>query len=287
MLTADEIRTFAVFADTVSLSATARALHLTQPAVHAHLKRLSERLGVPLYHRSGRGLVLTREGIEVAAYARDSVDRAGAFAARLRGEPESARVVLAAGAGALVHVLSPGIRAFTRSHRGMLEIVSADTSAAVSATLRGSAHVGVGAAAHVPDELEASLLSEVAQVLVVPKEHPFAKRRRVLLSDLDGARLVMPPEGRPQRAALDAAFATHGVRVDRTATARGWEVVVRLVALGVGLGIVNGAVRLPRGLVSRPLRELPRVRYLAFTRRRPSPEADALRSALVKHVGVT
>ena len=97
----------------------------------------------------------------------------------------------------------------------------------------------------------------------------------------------MPPEGRPQRAALDAAFATHGVRVDRTATARGWEVVVRLVALGVGLGIVNGAVRLPRGLVSRPLRELPRVRYLAFTRRRPSPEADALRSALVKHVGVT
>jgi DNA-binding transcriptional LysR family regulator len=285
MIAADEIRTFAVFAETVSLSAAARALHLTQPAVHAHLKRLSERLGVPLYHRAGRGLVLTREGIEVAAFARDAVERAAALEAHLRGEPGNARVVLAAGAGALVHVLSPGIRAFTRSYEGTLEILSADASSAVEATLRGAAHVGVGATASVPDELEAHLLTEVAQVLVVPREHPLARRRRVLLSDLDGARLVLPPEGRPQRAALDAAFAAHGVQVNRTATAQGWEVVLRLVELGVGLGVVNGSVRLPRALVGRPLRELPRTRYVLFTRRRPSMGAASLRAALVKNVG--
>lgn len=287
MIAVDEIRTFAVFAETVSLSAAARELHLTQPAVHAHLKRLSERLGVPLYHRAGRGLVLTREGIEVAAFARDAVERASAFEARLRGAPEKARVVLAAGAGALVHVLSPGIRAFTRSHKGVLEILSADASAAVEATLRGTAHVGVGALGSVPEELEAHLLTDVAQVLVMPKEHPFAKKRRVHLTDLDEAPLVLPPEGRPQRAALDSAFAAHGVRVHRTATAQGWEVVVRLVELGVGLGIVNGAVRLPRALVSRPLRELPRARYLAFTRHRPSVDAATLLTALVKGVGTT
>lgn len=64
--------------------------------------------------------------------------------------------------------------------------------------------------------------------------------------------------GRPQRTALDVAFAAaHGVRVDRTATAQGWEVVVRLVELGVGLGVVNDAVRLPRTLVSRPLARRP------------------------------
>ena len=285
MVAADEIRTFAVFAETVSLSAAARALHLTQPAVHAHLKRLSGRLGVPLYQRAGRGLVLTREGIEVAAFARDAVERAAALEARLRGEAGSRRVVLAAGAGALVHVLSPGIRAFTRTYKGTLEILSADAATAVEATLRGTAHVGVGATVSVPDELEAHLLMDVAQVLVVPREHPFAKRRRVRLSDLDGARFVLPPEGRPQRAALEAAFTAHGVCVDRTATAQGWEVVLRLVELGVGLGVVYGSVRLPRALVSRPLRELPRTRYLAFTRRRPSTEAEVLRSALVKNVG--
>lgn len=167
MIAADEIRTFAVFAETVSLSAAARALHLTQPAVHAHLKRLSERLGVPLYHRAGRALVLTREGVEVAAFAKDAVERAAAFEARLRGDPEHARVVLAAGPGALVHVLSAGIRAFARSHAGTLEILSADAAAAVEATLRGSAHVGVGAMGSVPDELEARLLTDVAQVLVL------------------------------------------------------------------------------------------------------------------------
>ena len=282
MIAADEIHTFAVFAETVSLSSTARKLHLTQPAIHAHLKRLSERLGVPLYHRAGRGLVLTREGVEVAAFARDAVERASSLEARLRGEAESKRVVLATGAGALLHVLSAGIRAFSRSHRGPLEILAADAAAAVEATLVGTAHVGVAAIGSVPDELEAHLLADVAQVLVLPKDHLLAKRRRVLLRDVDGERMVLPPEGRPQRIALDTAFAAHDVRIDRTATAIGWEVVLRLVELGVGLGVVNGAVRLPRTLVSRPLRELPRVRYLAFTRKKAAKEAEALRSALVQ-----
>lgn len=284
MTTADEIRTFAVFAETASLSAAARTLHLTQPAVHAHLKRLAERLGVPLYHRAGRGLVLTREGLEVAAYARDAVDRATTLEARLHGKTGPRRVVLAAGAGALVHVLSPGIRAFTRTFEGSLEIVTANATAARDAVLRGIAHVGVGANLSVPDELEARLLTEVAQVVVVPRAHPFAARRRVLLSDLDGAPLVLPPEGQPQRAALDAAFAAHDVHVDRRATAHGWEVVVRLVELGVGLGIVNGSVRLPRSVVARPLRELARTRYVAFVRRPASGDGERLRDALVKHV---
>lgn len=279
MMTAEEVRTFAVFAENTSLSATARVLHITQPAVHAHLKRLAERLGVALYFRDGRGLRLTREGIEVAAFAREAVERANGLERRLQGEAESKRIVLATGAGALLHVISAGVRSFAKAHRGPLEIMTCDATAAIEATLRGTAHVGV-AAGPVPDELESHLLVDVAQVLVVPRDHPLASRRRVSLADLEGERVVLPPEGRPQRATLDAAFAEHGIRVDRTATALGWDVVVRLVELGVGLGFVNGAVRLPKSLASRPLRELPRIRYRAFTRKRPTPEARALREAL-------
>ncbi|MCW5834079.1 MAG: LysR family transcriptional regulator [Labilithrix sp.] len=124
MIAADELRTFAVFAETVSLSAAARALHLTQPAVHAHLKRISQRLGGAALPPRRRGLVLTREGIELAAFARDAVERAAALEARLRGERENTRVVLATGAGALVHVLSPGIRAFTRRADGARDPLS-------------------------------------------------------------------------------------------------------------------------------------------------------------------
>jgi hypothetical protein len=54
--------------------------------------------------------------------------------------------------------------------------------------------------------------------------------------------LVLPPPGRPQRAALDAALA--GVEVHVGAIATGWDVVMRLVELGVGLAtyIMTAAV---------------------------------------------
>jgi DNA-binding transcriptional LysR family regulator len=49
----------------------AEALHLTQPAISRHIRRLEEQLGQPLFHRRGRGVELTafgeRAALELAA----------------------------------------------------------------------------------------------------------------------------------------------------------------------------------------------------------------------------
>src|SRR4051794_41612385 len=45
----------------------ADALHLTQPAVSRHIRRLEEQLGEPLFARSGRGVQLTAHGERAAA----------------------------------------------------------------------------------------------------------------------------------------------------------------------------------------------------------------------------
>lgn len=292
MIHSDWLRAFAVFAEDTNLSRAAERLHLSQPAVHAQLRKLADTLGVPLYQRAGRGLVLTREGVEVAAFARDAEERSGDLVARLRGESGGVdrRVVLAAGAGALLHVLGEGMRSFSRGYQGRLDIVTADANAAVDAVACGTAHVGVmvvAATATAKTATEAALvlhrLTEVGQLLVVPHAHRLARKRRASLTDLEGERLVMPPQGRPQRAALDAAFAAQGVQVTASALATGWELTLRLVELGAGLAIVNASVRIPRGLVARPLDELPRLRYVAMTRRRPRDDAAFLVRALVDH----
>src|SRR5688500_9793179 len=129
MLPSDALHTFAVFAEDANLSRAARRLHLSQPAVHAQLKRLAEALEVPLYHRVGRGLALTREGVEVAAFARDLEERTAELRAALRGDRGERRVVLAAGGGAIVHVLGAGLRAFARSAAGRdvrVDVTTAD-----------------------------------------------------------------------------------------------------------------------------------------------------------------
>jgi LysR family transcriptional regulator, low CO2-responsive transcriptional regulator len=291
MIQSDWLVAFSVFSEDANLSRAAKRLHLSQPAVHAQLRKLSDELGVPLYQRAGRGLVLTREGAEVAAFARDAEERSRDLVARLRGDGAgtSRRVVLAAGAGALLHVLGEGMRAFSRTYEGRLEIVTADAGAATEAVSSGVAHVGViavdaSAPAFDPRrQLEEHRLTEVGQLVVMPRAHRLARRRRVSLSDLDGERLVMPPEGRPQRVMLDAAFAARGVRVTVGALATGWDLTLKLVELGSGLAIVNASVKIPRGLIARPTSELPRLRYLALTRPRPRSDAAFLVQALLTH----
>jgi DNA-binding transcriptional LysR family regulator len=281
MIPSEWLHAFAVFAEDANLSRAAKRLALSQPAVHAQLRRLSELLGVPLYHRVGRGLALTREGIDVAAFAREAEERSRDLVARLRGDGADRRIVVAAGAGALLHVIADGLRAFTRSYDGRLEFVTADAAAAVDATQRGAAHVGVAALGAVPESLVGHRLAEVRQVLVMPRDHRLARRRRVRLGELAGEPLVLPPAGRPQRAVLDAALAGIDVRIG--AIASGWDVVLRLVQLGVGIAVLNGNVPVPRGLLARPLDELPVVRYFAFTRPRPRADVAACVAALVHH----
>lgn len=280
MIPSPLLETFATFAEDASLSRAAKRLHLSQPAVHAQLRRLSELLGVALYQRAGRGLVLTPAGIEVAAFARDASERSGDLVARMKGEGVERRVVLAAGAGALLYVLGDGLRSFTRAYVGRLDVTTADGPSAIDAVTRGSAHVGVVAGPAPIGDLERHRLVEVGQVLVVPSQHALAKKRGLSLSDLHGERLVLPPPGRPQRAALDAALGARGVQITVGAIATGWDLVLHLVLLGVGLAVVNASVKAPRGLVARPLRELPRIAYAAITRKKPGPDA----SLLVKHL---
>src|ERR1700760_2788739 len=56
------LRVFAVVAESGSVTEAAHRLYLTQPAVSAALRRLTQVVGTPLFVRSGRGLALSSRG---------------------------------------------------------------------------------------------------------------------------------------------------------------------------------------------------------------------------------
>jgi DNA-binding transcriptional LysR family regulator len=64
--------------DTGSVTAAAKALHLTQPALTRNMKQLEADLETPLFQRSGRGLVLTAAGRALEPRARALLDSASA-----------------------------------------------------------------------------------------------------------------------------------------------------------------------------------------------------------------
>src|SRR5512147_1871617 len=64
------LRVFVVVAEAGSVTGAAARLYLTQPAVSAALRRLTEAVGAPLFVRAGRGLALTARGRRMFAAAR-------------------------------------------------------------------------------------------------------------------------------------------------------------------------------------------------------------------------
>ena len=84
-----ELRILHALATTGSLTAAAASLGLSQPAVSQRIKRVENRLAVPLIERSGRGIRLTTAGQILADHGRTvvaEIDAALAAIDDLRGE---------------------------------------------------------------------------------------------------------------------------------------------------------------------------------------------------------
>ncbi|HZS42594.1 MAG TPA: LysR family transcriptional regulator, partial [Polyangia bacterium] len=72
----NRLKMFLQIVDTGSMSAAARAVHLTQPALSRNLKLLEGDVGVPLFERRGRGLVQTAAGRALVPRARALIHEA-------------------------------------------------------------------------------------------------------------------------------------------------------------------------------------------------------------------
>lgn len=273
----DWLRAFIAFAEARSFTAAARALHLTQPAVHMQVKKLGEALSVELYRRQGRALALTEAGERVLAHARDVIEREAMLRAELDGADE-APVRVAAGEGAFLYLLADGVRAVARDAEVSLRLTTTSAEGAVEAVRSGRAHLAVAVLAELPDGLDGRALTRVGAKVVMRRDHPLARRRRLTPRHLDGQTLVLPPRGRPHREAVVRALEDAGATAEVCVEAHGWEVLMSYAGLGLGVAVVNGICRTPRGLVARPFGGLPRVTYWLLHR------PGALRRAAVRAV---
>jgi LysR family transcriptional regulator, low CO2-responsive transcriptional regulator len=178
-----------------------------------------------------------------------------------------------------LYLLGEPIRRFARlGARGgaPLRLLTRNREQMLEALRSGEAQLGVGALEHSPDDLQCTLLREVPQLLVMPAAHPLARRRQLRLEQLAGERMIVAPRGRPHRESFAKAMLAAGVGWELAVETHGWPAMLQFVRLGLGLAVVNGSVQLPRGLVGRPLPELPSTHYWLLRAPRISDPAAAL-----------
>lgn len=278
------LEAFVAFAERLSFTQAARDLHISQPALHVQIARLADSLGTALYRREGRGLVLTAQGRETLRFAREMRERAAELRDVVRtGSSGTQPVVLAAGEGAYLYLLGEAVSTFTARGSAPLRLLTRDGPGTVAALESGEAHLGVVSLPAAPAGSDAERLVHVPLVLAMPARHALARRRRIELAELGGARLIVPPAGRPLRAIIDGALLSAGVSWELAVEVGGWPLMLHFVRRGVGLAIVNACCDLPRGVVARPVPALPPAHYWLLRRRRGGA-ADELAKIIRAHV---
>lgn len=79
-----QLRTFVAVAEEGHLTRAAERLFISQPAVSAHIKSLEEELGVALFTRTPRGMLLTREGAALRTQAEAALKSVGELLTQAR-----------------------------------------------------------------------------------------------------------------------------------------------------------------------------------------------------------
>lgn len=282
MIHSEWVRAFVTFAETLNFTHAAARLHISQPALHVQIRKLGESLQAPLYVRHGRRLSLTVEGRKVLAFGREQEERSAQLIDDVKGTPRDTSVVLAAGEGTFLHLLSEPLRLFQRGKHNKLRVLTRDHEQALSAVQLGEAHLAVTVIDDVPPNVVARRVAKVGAAVVMPRNHPLARKRSIAIRDLRDESLIAPPAGHPFRATLAHAWAAADQPWTPAVEASGWQLMMRFAELGLGVAIVNDFCSPPRGTVRRPLSGLPSLQYqlLRLRDRQQSPAALALEAAI-------
>lgn len=70
-MTLQQLHYVITISETGSLSKASEVLYVAQPSLTSAVKELEKELGIVIFHRSGKGMVLTNDGVEFLTYARE------------------------------------------------------------------------------------------------------------------------------------------------------------------------------------------------------------------------
>ncbi len=197
--TLQQLRYFVAIADSGSFSVAADQQFVSQPALSAQIKELERKLGVTLFERTNRGVLLTTHGAEVLKRARVVLrEVVGLIEAtmhdgkRLRGE---------IGLGVIPtfapYILPDVVRSFKAAHPDAeLRIFELKTNDLLDSLRRGEIDLGLLALPVFSDEFLCAPIAEDKFLLAMPSNHELARTKSpIKLEKLRGERVILLEEG--------------------------------------------------------------------------------------------
>lgn len=240
-----QLKAFATVARQGSFSRAAELLDYAQSSISGQIQLLETDLGIRLFERLGRKVVLTGEGERLLVYAeqvlklideaRESVLHAALPKGPLRiGAPESL----------CISRLPPLLKEYNRRHPDVELILKLGGSSDFHRWLLDNS---VDVAFFIDRQVVAETfiseaLCDEPMVIAAGIDHPISERTSVGPADLRGESLILTESGNSYRAIMDRILAEANVQPKSTLESGSIEAIKKLVISGLGVTLLPRVV---------------------------------------------
>ena len=240
-ITFRQLRLFLATAETGSVSAAARAMHVTQPTASMQLREISESVGMPLYDIIGRQLRLTDAGQRLAQTARSIVGEWESFEQAIHAMQGLTQGRLRVAVVSTAKYFIPRLLgSFCEMHPHIdisLEVLNRDGVVQRLRDNRDDLYVMTTPPADMALEDQVFLSNPL--VLIAPHDHALAARKRLGLQALQSERFLLREKGSGTRLATDRFFATQDFEPSSRLELGSNEAIKEAVAGHLGVAVIS------------------------------------------------
>ncbi|MFO0582527.1 MAG: LysR family transcriptional regulator [Anaeromyxobacter sp.] len=237
-----QLRTFVAVAREGSITRASEVVHLSQPAVSAHVKEIEDALGLTLFERTSRGMTLTADGRRLLGRAEQTLAAHRALMEEAARSKEDLTGTLRLGVGSNSDHAAIGRLLTTMSERfPRVEVTLRHArSVEILAGLRNDAFdAGLYNEGGEPDRELATIEVSRFEVFLAAAKGTVDPSRPLDWKALAAAPWIYPPAAACCGRAAEGLFLAHGIRPARVVGVDTQPMIRTLVASGLGVGLLH------------------------------------------------
>ena len=242
-----QLESFVVVAEQGSFSEAARILHVSQPSVSTHISSLEKELGVRLFNRTTKKVILTKQGKEVYEYALGIFNLTRRIR-ELGNSPNVQTLQLGASSVPSAYMLPEIMEGFRKENPDCrISMRQSDSALVIEEILDGVCDVGIVGDMIKAGSLQYTPIFRSRNVLVTEKSRHFDEMKKreqekpdIAIDILKSEPVIMRESGSGSRKFFDLFLTENGLSfssVHIAAFCNDMEAVKNMVARGVGVSI--------------------------------------------------
>ncbi|HYF96065.1 MAG TPA: LysR family transcriptional regulator [Symbiobacteriaceae bacterium] len=236
-----QLQAFTAVTRAGSFSRAAELLDYAQSSISAQIRLLEDNLGIRLFERLGRKVVLTSDGERLLPYA-EQVLKLIAEAREMVAQSALPRGTLRIGAPESLCIarLPPVLKEYRRRYPEVELILKLGGSADLHRWLLDNS---IDASFYLdrplisPKLMAQTLLEEPIMLLAAP-DHPITTKTPLRPTDLQGESLILTESGNSYRAVLDGFLTEAGIQPGSVLESGSIEAIKKLVISGLGVSLL-------------------------------------------------